>query len=112
LPFQSPTLAERSQRGSLDRGNRRSPSRQVSMGGPLSPDGLMWQLLGLSERAETFAQRLSSIMPLISATAQHLSFAAPKPQIGDLAAFVHDSCAAKVVKLLMLTWQSLQAKHL
>jgi len=71
----------------------------MSMGRPSSPDGLMSQPSGLSVRAETFAQRLSSIMPLISATAQHLSFAAPKPQKGDLAAVVHDCCAAKKVKL-------------
>ncbi len=40
-------------------------------------------------------------MPLISATAQHLSFAAPKPQKGDLAAFVHDLWLAKIAQLGM-----------
>ena len=76
------------------------------MGGPLSPDGLMMQSSGISERAETFAQRL------ISAIAQHLSFAASKPQNGKLAVFVHDSCAAKMIKLLTAVWQILRTKHL
>jgi len=86
-------LAERSQRGSSERGNRRPPSRQISMGRPSSPDGLMSQPSVLSVKAETFAKRLSSFMPLISATAQHLL------KKGDLAAVVHDSCLAKMVKL-------------
>ena len=87
-------LAERSQRGSSERGNRRPPSRQISLGRPSSPDGLMSQPSVLSVKAETFAQRQSSFMPLISATAQqHLS------KKGDLAAVVHDSCLAKMVKL-------------
>ena len=75
----------------------------MSMGGPShsSPDRLMSQPSGLSVKAETFAQRLSSYMPLISATAQHLSFAAPKPQKGDLAAFVHDLWLAKIAQLGM-----------
>ncbi|DBA80596.1 TPA: hypothetical protein ACH3X1_007856 [Trebouxia sp. C0004] len=72
-PFSPFTLTERSQKGSSERGTRRLPSRQMSMGRPSSPDGLMSQPSGLSVKAETFAQRLSSFMPLISATAQHLS---------------------------------------
>ncbi|DBA75610.1 TPA: hypothetical protein ACH3X2_009160 [Trebouxia sp. C0005] len=80
-PFSPFTMAERSQRGSSERGHRRSPSRQESMARPSSPDRLMSQPSGLSVKTETFAQRLSSYMPLIiSATAQHLSFAAPKAQ--------------------------------
>jgi hypothetical protein len=84
----------------LERGNGTSPSRQISMGRPPSPDRLMSQPSVLNVKAETFAQRLSSYMPLISASAQHLSFAAPKPQTGDPAAFVHDLWwLAKVVQL-------------
>jgi len=75
----------------LNRGNRRLPSHQLSMGGRLSPDGLMMQPSGISERAGTFGQRL------VSAIAQHLSFAESKPQNGKFAVFVHDSCAAKMV---------------
>lgn len=85
--------------GSSERGNRRPPSRQISMGRPLSPERLLSQPSGLSVKAETFAQRLSSYMPFISATAQRLSFAVPKPQTGDPAAFVHDLWSAKVVHL-------------
>ncbi|DBB15937.1 TPA: hypothetical protein ACH3X3_003311 [Trebouxia sp. C0006] len=84
-PFSPFTLAERSQRVASEMGNRRTPSCQTSMGRPQSPDRLMSPPSGLSVRAETFAQRLSSYMPLISATAQHLSFAAPKPQKDDSA---------------------------
>ncbi|DBB03723.1 TPA: hypothetical protein ACH3X3_011034 [Trebouxia sp. C0006] len=85
-PFSPFTLAaERSQREALERGNGTSPSRQISMGRPPSPDRLMSQPSVLNVKAETFAQRLSSYMPLISASAQHLSFAAPKPQTDDSA---------------------------
>ena len=73
----------------------------MSMGRPPSPDRLMSQQSVLSVKAETFAQRLSSYIPLISASAQHLSFAAPKPQTGDPAAFVHDLWLAKLVQLGM-----------
>ena len=67
-------------------------------GRPPSPDRLMSQPSVMSVKAETFAQRLSSYMPLISASAQHLSFAAPQPQQGDPAAFVH--VLASMIQLL------------
>ena len=55
----------------------------MSMAGSAVVTGLMSQPSGMSvasQRGETFTQRLSSILPLISTTAQRMSFAVPKAQ--------------------------------
>ncbi len=67
------------------------------MAGSMGPAGLLTQPSGMSvmsQRGEsTFGQRLSSFMPLISATAQRLTFPAPKPK-GEVEKLDHKLHAA------------------